>query len=102
MPRDRFLQIFWNLHLCDPSVGSGSPRSAKVQPLLDLLCPRFETAFKLGEYTAVDEAMIAFRGHASFRQYICGKPHPFGIKAFVVADSKTSYVQSQALLWIRD
>ena len=37
----------------------------------------------------VDEAMIAFKVCASFRQYIRGKPHPFGIKAFVLTDSKT-------------
>ena len=92
MSRDRFLHIFWNLHLCSPSAGAGSPRSTKVQPHLDLLCPRFESAFKMGEFVAVDEAMIAFRGRASFRQYICGKPHPYGIKASVLADSKSGYV----------
>ena len=92
LSRDRFLQIFWNLHLCDPTAPQGCPRSTKVQPLLDLLCPLFESAFKPGEYVAVDEAMIAFKGRASFRQYIRGKPHPFGIKAFVLADSKTGYV----------
>ena len=92
MPRDRFLQILWNLHLRSPSASAGSPRSTKVQPLLDLLCPRFESAFKLGEFVAVDEAMIAFRGRASFRQYVRGKPHPYGIKAFVLADSGTGYV----------
>ena len=92
LSRDRFLQIFWNLHLCDPTAPQGCPRSTKVQPLLDLLCPLFESAFKPGEYVVVDEAMIAFKGRASFRQYIRGKPHPFGIKAFVLADSKTGYV----------
>ena len=93
MPRDRFLQFYWNLHLCDPVPTPSSPRCAKVQPLLDLLCPQFESAFKLGRYIAVDEAMIAFKGRASFRQYIRGKPHPYGIKAFVLADSATGYVQ---------
>ena len=91
MPRDRFFQIFWNLHLSSPTAGTGSPRSAKVQPILDLLSPHFESAFKMGEFVAVDEAMIAFRGHASFRQYIRGKPHPYGIKAFILADSRTGY-----------
>ena len=92
MPRDRFLQLFWNTHLCDPTAGAGGPRSAEVQPLLDLLEPRFESAFKPDEFVAVDEAMITFKGRVSFRQYIRGKPHPFGIKAFVLADSKTGYV----------
>ena len=94
MSRDRFLQIFWNLHLCNPNPvsSSSSPRNSKIQPLLDLLSPRFETTFKPGKCVAVDEAMISFKGRASFRQYIRGKPHPFGIKAFVLADSKTGYV----------
>ena len=29
----------------------------------------------------------------SFRQYLKGKPHPWGIKAFVLSDSKTGYLQ---------
>ena len=89
MSIDRFLQLFWNLHLCNPLSSSSCPRSTKIQPLLDLLCPRFEAAFKPGEYIAVDEAMICFKGCANFRQYVRGKPHPFGIKAFVLADSQT-------------
>ena len=36
--------------------------------------------------------MIASKGRVSFRQYMRGKPHPFGIKAFVLADSMTGYV----------
>ena len=88
-----FLQIFWNLHLCDPTLGGGSPRCTEVQPLLDLLGPWFQ----LGEIVAVDEAMIVFKGRVSFRQYIRGKPHPLGIKAFVLADRRTGYVHSLRL-----
>lgn len=92
MSRDRFLQIFWNLHLCSTSPAPGSPRSAKVQPLLDLLCPCFESVYKLREFVAADEAIVAFTGCAVFRQYIRGKPHPYGIKVFILADSNTGYV----------
>ena len=92
MSRDRFLQLFWNLHLRSPSSSPDSPRSAKVQPLLDLLCPRFESVLKLGEFIAVDKAIVAFEGRAFFRQYIRGKPHPYGIKVYVLSDSKTGYV----------
>ena len=91
MSRDRFLQIYWNLHLCDPT-SPPAGRSGKVQPLLDLLCPKFASAFKPGKFVSVDEAMIAFKGRASFRQYVRGKPHPLGIKAFVLADSETGYL----------
>ena len=92
MSRDRFLQLFWNLHLSTPTPSPGTPRSAKVQPLLDLLCPRFELVFKMDKFVAVDEAIVAFTGRIFFRQYMRGKPHPYGIKAFVLADSKTGYV----------
>ena len=37
--------------------------------------------------------MITFKGRVSFRQYLKGKPHPWGIKAFVLSDSKTGYLQ---------
>ena len=94
MPRDRFLQIFWNLHLCDPNMNSRSPRNAKVQPLLDLLVPVFQSKYVPGQHIAVDESMIGFKGKVSFRQYIRGKPHPFGINAFVHADSKTGYLHN--------
>ena len=92
MSCDRFLQIFWNLHLSSPTAPAGSPRSAKVHPLLDLLSPRFETVFKPGKFVAADEAIIAFTGRACFRIYMRGKPHPYGIKAFVLANSETGYV----------
>ena len=92
MSCDRFLQIFWNLHLSGPTAPAGSPRSAKVQPLLDLLSPHFEKVFKPGKFVAADEAIIAFTGRACFRIYMRGKPDPYGIKAFVLADSETGYV----------
>ena len=47
---------------------------------------RVKSAFRLGESLAVHEAMISFRGWAS---YVCGKPHTYGIKAFVLAYSRT-------------
>ena len=91
MSRDRFLQIFWNLHLCDPTTPL-QRRSDKVQPFIDILCPRFSANFKLGKFISLDEAVVAFKGRAWCRQYLREKPHPFGIKAFVLADSETGYL----------
>ena len=36
--------------------------------------------------------MIAFRGRCGFRQYIRGKPQPWGIKAYVLSESRTGYM----------
>ena len=41
---------------------------------------------------SIDEAMIAFRGQLSFRQYVPAKPMKYGIKVWVRADSHNNYV----------
>ena len=40
---------------------------------------------------------MAFKGKAWRRQYIKGNPHPFGMKAFVLADSETGYLHGVRL-----
>ena len=87
--RDRFLQIFGMLHVGD---ATATTRCAKIQPLLDRLCSSFEAAFTPAQQVAIDESMIAFKGRVSFRQYLRGKPNPWGIKAFVLADSRSGYL----------
>ena len=92
MFHDRFLQILWKLHLCDPTT-SLQRQSYKVQPLIDILCPRCSASFKLGKFIFLDEAVVALRVDGAWcHQYLRGKPHPFGIKAFVLADSETGYL----------
>ena len=39
----------------------------------------------------LDEAMIRFKGRLYFIQYMPKKPTKWGLKAFVLADSKTGY-----------
>ena len=41
---------------------------------------------------AVDELVISFKGRVGFLQYLKGKPHPWGIKAFVLVDSVSDYM----------
>lgn len=87
--RDRFLQVFGALHV--GKIGSTTKRD-KIQPFLDRICPSFANSFTPAQQIAIDESVIAYRGRVSFRQYLKGKPHPWGIKAFVLADSKTGYL----------
>ena len=88
--RDRFFQIFGMLYVGDPD---SSTRCAKIQPFIDLLCPVFESTYTPSQQIAVDESVISFKGRVSFRQYLKGKPHPWGMKAFVMSDGKTGYLQ---------
>ena len=92
MSRDRFLQIFSCLHLSHQAPPAGQTmKDLKIHPLLDLLAPVFEEYYTLGKNISVDESMIPFKGRMKYKQYIPNKPHSWGIKAFVLADSKTGY-----------
>ena len=79
--RDRFFQIFGALHVGD--IDSTTKRG-KIQPFLDRICPSFEAAFTPDQQIAIDESVISFKGRVSFRQYLKGKPHPWGIKAILL------------------
>ena len=97
--RDRFLQIFWMLHVGDTPSTS---RRSKIQPFLDLIIPLFQQCLTPGRNISIDEAMIAFRGRIFFRQYIRGKPEPWGIKAYVLSESDTGYMYNLVIYYGRE
>ena len=97
--RDHFFQIFGMLYVGDPD---GSTRLDKIQPFIDRLCPVFESVFTPSQQIAIDESVISFKGRVSFRQYLKGKPHPWGMKAFVLSDSKTGYLQRVCVYYGKD
>ena len=66
-------------------------KDLKIRPFLDLLAPAFESNYTLGQNISVDESMIPFKWRLKYKQYIPNKPHSWGIKAFVLADSKSGY-----------
>ena len=87
--RDRFLQIYWMLHVGDLS---STTKRAKVQPFVDKVIPLFQQYLIPSRELSIDEAMIAFRGKVAFHVYIRGKPHPWGIKAYVLSESRSGYL----------
>ena len=97
MSRARFLQILRYLHFVDNSRAPepDSPnynKLYKIQPLLDLIIPRFRGVYKPERELAVDETLIKFKGKIHFRQFIPIKPGRLGIKAFTLAESTSGYV----------
>ena len=88
-PRNRFFQIYCALHVGEID---SNIRREKVQPFIDLMCPLFQSKFVPGQQIAIDESVISFRGRVGFLQYLKGKPNPWGIKAFVLADSVSGYL----------
>ena len=64
----------------------------KIQPFIDLLVPVVQENYTAHREVAVDESVTTFKGRVSFRQYLKGKPNPWGIKAYVLSDSTTGYM----------
>ena len=95
-PRDRFLQIYWMLHVGD---ATSATKRSKIQPFLDQLLPLFQMYLTPAREVSIDEAMIAFRGRVGFRQYIRGKPQPWGIKAYVLSESRTGYMYNMVVYY---
>ena len=100
MTRDRFLVILRYLHFNDnnnyskmPARGEpGFDKLYKVRPLLDFLKTSFKQQYSPHYIQAIDEAMIAYKGRTSLKQYMPLKPIKRGIKAWVRADSVWIYV----------
>ena len=89
---DRFLIILRYLHFNDNSKmrARGQPgfdKLYKVKPLLLSLKTRFKQQYSPHYIQAIDEAMIAYKGRPSLKQYLPLKPIKRGIKAWVCADS---------------
>ena len=96
MPRSRFMMLLRFLHVnsIDPSQVTINPnydRLYKVRKLLDIICPKFESAYTTHQEVSIDEAMIPFQGRLSFKQYMKDKPTKWGIKAFVLCDARNGY-----------
>ena len=43
-------------------------------------------------FLTVDEELVTFRGRCPFKQYIPSKPGRYGLKFWILSDSKSSYV----------
>ena len=96
MSSRRFELILRFLHLNDsetqPQRGApGFDKLYKIRPLLNILVESFKDCYTPSQFLSVDESMISFKGRLSFLQYLPKKPHKWGMKAWVLADSATGY-----------
>ena len=70
----------------------GNDALYKVRPLIDHLTAVFPKYYQPARELSLDEMMIGTRCRIAFLQYILKKPTQFGIKFFVVSETKTGYV----------
>ncbi|GFR05835.1 DDE_Tnp_1_7 domain-containing protein [Trichonephila clavata] len=66
---------------------------AAIRFTLDRFVENCKNNYSLGEYGTIEEMLIPFRGRCSFIQNIPNKSAKYGLKVFVLFDSKTFYAR---------
>ncbi|XP_015776889.1 PREDICTED: piggyBac transposable element-derived protein 4-like [Acropora digitifera] len=99
MSRTRYQQILRYLHFVDnstltPRGQDGYNKLGKIQPLLNLILPKFQETYCPSRNLSVDETLVKFKGKLSWKQFIKDKPARFGLKLFTLADADNGYVLS--------
>lgn len=82
MKRDRFISILKYLHFSDNTTARAEDRLHKIRNIVEAIVHTFKSTIKPGKNIVIDESMIPWRERLSFRQYIPGKRHKYGIKAY--------------------
>lgn len=87
MSRNRFelLLRFW--HFSDNNKAPQDDRIYKIRNLIELIVKNYHATMEPGEYMAVDESMVPFRGRLIFKQFIPGKAHKYGVKLFKICEA---------------
>ena len=100
--QDRFLAIWRFMHFThasppptpSPSTHPAPPpdRLYKVRPVITAVLAACRAHYRPNREQAVDEAMVAFKGRSSMKQYLPMKPVKRGFKIWVRADSHNGYI----------
>lgn len=93
--KDRFHQIFWNLHVSPPPsgpVGGYVTRSGKVRRVVSYLDKKYRQYYVPQHKVSVDESTVAFKGRVCFKMYNKDKPIKWGIRIWVLSESDTGYI----------
>ena len=104
MSSRRFELILRFLHLNDSDKQprrdeTGHDKMYKLQPFLELVVKRFKESYIPAQRLSIDESIIGFKGRRSFLQYLPRKPHKWGMKTWVLADSSNGYTWGWQL-WV--
>lgn len=88
MPRDRYFQFRSAVHVVNNIETSREAKERdklwKVRPIIEKFR---ETILKIPRESdlSIDEQMVPFTGHVSFRQFVPRKPNPTGLKNYILA-----------------
>ncbi|XP_046989037.1 uncharacterized protein LOC124594713 [Schistocerca americana] len=95
--RERFLQIFWALHVSNPTSATYvnsqvQSRLSKVSNVLNYLSGMFLEIYRPYQYLAADESTVTFKGRVLFKMYNPQKPTKWGLRVYVILDSSNGYI----------
>lgn len=82
MSRNRFELLLSMLHVSDNKKAPPDDRLYKIQPLIDILLHKYNSALIPEQNICIDESIVPFKGRLKFRQFISNKRHRYGIKIF--------------------
>jgi len=100
MSQKRFLFLVYCLRFDDSTTRARRRANDKLSPIRNIynkFVVACEANYTSGTGCTVDESLHGFRGVCSFKQYIPNKPSKYGIKVYVLADSKTFYFISSKI-----
>ncbi|KAG2987679.1 hypothetical protein PC128_g24455 [Phytophthora cactorum] len=93
MPRKRFEEFVQFLHFSNNN--SANPKKFKtwkIKPVADTINRTVKLGMTVGRPIVFDEGMIPMRSKFNhMRQYLKGKPHPWGTKCFLTCDADSGY-----------
>ncbi|XP_052277135.1 piggyBac transposable element-derived protein 4-like [Dreissena polymorpha] len=97
MKCNRFQKLVQYFHVADWSTepGRGEPgydKLFKVRPVMESVSRTFQDINMLNKEVSIDEAMNAFTGRLSFRQYMPAKPNKRGIKMWMLCDARRAFL----------
>ena len=69
IPRDRYTKVMANLHFNNNTLDNGSDQPFKIRPILNAFVEKFFEVYCPDKHISVDESLMKFHGHLSFRQY---------------------------------
>ncbi|XP_065664742.1 piggyBac transposable element-derived protein 4-like [Hydra vulgaris] len=84
---DTFIHFVNNSHLKESAL-----KCAKIKPIHDYLFTLFRKAYVPQRNIAIDESLLLWKRKLSWKQYIPSKRARFGLKSFILAETKTGYI----------
>ena len=97
--RNRFETLRNNLHIVDINEAHNpEDKLWKIRPLVNYFDKRCEE-LTIEEQLCIDESIIPFKGQLVVKQYIKGKPNPWGVKFFMLCGDLASFIN---LLYTKD